>query len=306
MLSSLEGRLAVVTGAASGIGRAMAERFAAEGMRLALADIDETRLAEVVEALGRRAPELLYEALDVSDEGAVNGFAGRVMGALGVPHLLCNNAGVGGGWSPTWAATRKDWDWMLGVNLYGVVHGVRAFLPPMLDGLDEGHIVNTSSVAAFMTGPGQVYGVTKYALQRYTEGLWYDLQERDARVGVSSLCPGIVATRINTAARNRPSDLIEEGRSPLEHMDFFEQMDRHYAEIGMKPEAVVEMVVDAVREGRFYILTHPEVKAKVLQRAEAIVAGSSPPAQAGTRAQFTPAENPPHTETACQGERIDR
>lgn len=257
----------------------MAERFAREGMRLALADISGGELAAVATSLRQGGAEVFDEALDVSQDAAVQAFAASVIARLGVPHLLCNNAGVGGGWSPSWSASEADWNWMLGVNLYGVVNGVRAFLPPMLENGEPGHVVNTSSVAGLMTGPGQVYGVTKHAVQRFTEGLWYELQEMGARVGVSALCPGIVATRINSAARNRPSHLIEEGRSPREGIELFEEMDRRYAEIGMQPEAVVDLVVDAVREGRFYILTHPWVKELVAQRAEAIADGMAPPAR---------------------------
>ncbi len=281
MLKTFGGKVAVVTGAASGIGLALSRRLAAEGMRVAMADIEAPALRAAADELRSSGAAALDRVVDVSDEVAVDAFATQVLAEWGAPHLLCNNAGVGGGWAPSWAATRKDWDWMLGVNLYGVVNGVRAFLPAMLEAGDEGHVVNTSSVAGLMTGFGDVYGVTKHAVQRFTEGLWYDLQTARAQIGVSALCPGIVATRINTGERNRPPRLSDDGAS----MDvaFFEEMDGRYAEIGMAPEEVADAVVAAVREDRFYILTHPWVKDLVRVRAEAIAGETRPPERPGRR-----------------------
>jgi NAD(P)-dependent dehydrogenase (short-subunit alcohol dehydrogenase family) len=283
MLVQLGGRVAVVTGAASGIGLALSRRLAAEGMRVAMADIEAPALAGAAAELRASGASILDRVVDVSNDSSVSDFAAEVMDNWGVPHLVCNNAGVGGGWAPAWSATPKDWDWMLGVNLYGVVNGVRAFLPAMLDGGDEGHLVNTSSVAGLMTGPGDVYGVTKHAVQRYTEGLWYELQARGGRVGISALCPGIVATRINTGFRNRPSHLVEDGRPPMANVALFEEMDARYAEAGMPPDDVAGAVVEAVRQDRFYILTHPGVKDLVRLRAEAIVKGVQPPERPAQR-----------------------
>lgn len=279
MLTSFAGRVGVVTGAGSGIGLAMARRFAGEGMKLALGDIDGPALASVADDLRAEGADVFERAVDVSDESSVDVFAGAVISHYGPPHLLCNNAGVGGGWSPLWAATRKDWDWMLGVNLYGVVHGVRAFLPAMLARGEEGHVVNTSSVAGLMTGRGQVYGVTKHAVQRYSEGLYYDLRDLGSSVGVSTVNPGIVATRINTAARNRPPRTLEAGSTGLENFEVFEEMDRRYNEFGMRPEVVADMVAEAVKEDRFYVLTHPEVLDAVKRRADSIAEGVLPPLQ---------------------------
>ncbi len=284
MLQAFGGKVAVVTGAASGIGLALSRRLAAEGMRLALADIEAQALAGAAGALRKSGAEILDRVVDVSDDAAVDAFATEVLRDLGVPQLLCNNAGVGGGWAPMWAATRKDWDWMMGVNLYGVVNGVRAFLPAMLKAGDEGHVVNTSSVAGLTTGPGEVYGVTKHAVQRFTEGLWYDLRARDERIGVSAVCPGIVATRINTGARNRPAPSGVNGQSP-EDLALFEAMDARYAEIGMAPEEVAEAIVAAVRDNRFYVLTHPWVKDLVWARADAVAGETRPPELPATRAR---------------------
>ena len=283
MLTSLPGRVAVVTGAGSGIGRALARRLAGEGMQLALADVEPAALEQIAQELLAAGAEVLAYVVDVADEVAYNGFAEAVLARWNTVHLLCNNAGVGGGWSPIWAATRTDWDWMLGVNLYGAVHGLRAFIPAMLAAGEEGHVVNTSSVAGLMTGPGQVYDVTKHAVQRLSEGLWYDLQGLGSKIGVSAVCPGIVATQINTAARNRPASLVEPGRSIQGEVEYFRAMDAEYAAIGMPPEQVADLIVDAVRDNTFYVLPHPWIKDLVRTRAEAVCEQTRPP-QVHTRA----------------------
>jgi NAD(P)-dependent dehydrogenase (short-subunit alcohol dehydrogenase family) len=193
--------------------------------------------------------------------------------------VLCNNAGVSGGASPLGAATENDWSWILGVNLMGVVHGIRSFVPRMLAHGEEGHIVNTSSVLGLSTGGGSIYSVSKHAVTRLTEGLWHDLRAIDAPIGVSVLCPGMVATHIVTAERNRPPSLQDDaddaersrrraGREATE--------ERFLAE-GMDPARVAGMVADAIEEGRFYVLTHPEsIKPQVERRLQAILEGTRP------------------------------
>lgn len=270
-----------MTGAASGIGLALAQRLANEGMDLAIADIEGGALVAAEAELRGTGVRVLAVQLDVADEASVEGFAASALGAFGPPALLCNNAGVGGGWSPIWTATRKDWDWMLGVNLMGVVHGIRAFLPAMIEGGEEGHVVNTSSVAGLMTGPGQVYGVSKHAVTRLTEGLWYDLEAIGSRIGVSVLCPGIAATRINTAARNRPSHSFDEGRSIDENRALFEAMEERYLATGMPPAEVADILLGAVREGRFYVFTHDWVLGSIERRTAAILDGMQPPTLPG-------------------------
>lgn len=287
MLQDFAGRVAVVTGAASGIGLALSLRLAAEGMRVVMADIEEPALTATAARVRATGAPVLDWVVDVSDDLAVARFAADVIATWGAPHLLCNNAGVGGGWAPSWTATRKDWEWMLGVNLYGVVNGVRAFLPAMLDRGEQGHVVNTSSVAGLMTGPGQVYDVTKHAVQRFTEGMWYELHAASAPVGVSALCPGIVATRINTGTRNRPSRLTDGDRLPEGMLEALAEMDAHYGKVGMPADEVADAVVRAVRQDRFYILTHPGVKDLVRMRADAIGTELRPP-DLPERFQFKP------------------
>jgi NAD(P)-dependent dehydrogenase (short-subunit alcohol dehydrogenase family) len=269
----LSGRTAVVTGAASGIGRALAQRFADEGMRVVLADVEPGPLGAAEQELRAAGADVLAVTSDVSDPAAVEHF--------GPVHVLCNNAGVSGGSSPLWATSENDWNWILGVNLMGVVHGIRSFVPRMLAHGEEGHIVNTSSVLGLSTGGGSIYSVSKHAVTRLSEGLWHDLRAIDAPIGVSVLCPGMVATHIVTAERNRPSHL----RDDLDDADRSRRQagraaaEQRFLADGMDPTRVAEMVRDAIIEGRFYVLTHPEsIKPQVERRLEAILEGSRPAA----------------------------
>ncbi|MGI8552639.1 MAG: SDR family NAD(P)-dependent oxidoreductase, partial [Dehalococcoidia bacterium] len=189
-------RVAVVTGAGSGIGRAMAAKFAAEGMKVVLADVQEDALAEVESELRGRDASVLAVLADVSKIAQVENLARRTLESFGAVHILCNNAGVSGGGRATWDATEADWQWVLGVNLWGVIHGIRVFVPIMLNQGTEGHIVNTASVLGLSSGPGAPYGVSKHAVVRLSEGLYYDLLARGSRLRASVLCPGMIATRI--------------------------------------------------------------------------------------------------------------
>jgi len=282
----MPGRTAVVTGAASGIGRAMAERFAAEGMQVVLADIEDLPLARAAEEVGA-ATEVMHFVTDVSSRSSVDELADAVEERFGPVHVLCNNAGVAGGGGPLWETTEKDWDWVLGVNLLGVVHGIQAFVPRMLAHGEGGHVVNTSSVLGLSTGPGSIYSVTKHAVTRLSEGLWHDLQAINAPIGVSVLCPGLIATQIVSAERNRPAHLRNAGPSDEGREALRRQAQARFLEQGMPPAQVADIVVEAVEEGRFYILTHPEmIKAQVQARMEAVLDGRRP---AGTG---RPAERP--------------
>ncbi len=279
-MQDLVGRTAVVTGAASGIGRALAERFAAQDMRVALADVEKVALEETTESLADTGAEVMGRVTDVSSRSDVDALAAEVTERFGVPHVLCNNAGVSGGGGPLWSTTERDWSWVLGVNLMGVVHGLQAFLPAMVASGQPGHVVNTSSVLGLSTGGGSIYGVTKHAVTRLTEGLWYDLQAAAAPIGVSVLCPGMVATRIVSAGRNRPEHLrneVDEGAA-AEAARRTEAAQARFLEGGMSPEEVADQVVDAVLHDRFYVLTHPEmIKPMVEARFRAILDDTSPP-----------------------------
>lgn len=272
---------AVVTGAASGIGLALANRLAAEGMRVAIADVEAEALDKAARAVEERGAEVLAVPTDVASRSSVDAFAEAVLDRFGAPTILCNNAGVSGGGMgvPVWEATAGDWEWTLGVNLMGVIHGIQAFVPAMVASGRPGHVVNTSSILGLATGGGATYGVSKHAVTRLSEALWYDLQQAGAPIGVSVLCPGLIATNIITAARNRPAHL--QGAMPAgdaaEARGRLEAIDSFFKEHGMRPEMVADIVVDAVRDGTFYILTHPELLDRVEQRFRAILEGTNPP-----------------------------
>ncbi|MFC4910284.1 SDR family NAD(P)-dependent oxidoreductase [Actinomadura gamaensis] len=272
-MRDLQGRVAVVTGAASGIGRALAERLAAEGMRLALADIEEKPLDDVRRSLGDRDARVLAEVVDVGDERAVHAFADRVFAEYGTVHLLCNNAGVFTG-GRIWSRPTSDFAWALRVNLWGVLYGIQAFVPRMIDGGDEGHVVTTSSVAGLFaapfTGP---YTISKTAAYAATECLAHELAVSGSRLRASVLCPGGVATRIHHSGRNRPPDAPAE---PSEDQAFVDQIIADTVAGGMAPELVAERVVRAVRDEEFLILTHDVYRPSLADRAAALAAGRLP------------------------------
>ncbi|GGV35996.1 hypothetical protein GCM10010182_70120 [Actinomadura cremea] len=268
-MRELGGRVAVVTGAASGIGRALAVRLADEGMRLALADIDPDGLDETA-ALAQAAGT---HVVDVGDEAAVREFADRVFAEMGAVHLLCNNAGVYMG-GRMWTRPAADFEWTLRVNLWGILHGVRAFVPRMLERGGEGHVVNTCSVAGLFVGPGAApYTVSKWAAFAASLSLAQELAMEGSRIGVSALCPGGVATRIHESERTRPAGLESE---PGDDAAFMNEMIAATVAGGIAPEDVAARVVDAVREERFLVLTHPEYEPGLAEQAAALTAGRLP------------------------------
>lgn len=243
-MRELAGKVAVVTGAASGIGLALAHRFQGEGMKLVLADLDEAGLA----AAGW-TEDVLMVATDVADPKAVEELARRAEQRFGAVHLLCNNAGVTRHTGQAvWELSHEDWSRLISVNLLGVVNGLRAFVPRMLAHGEEGHIVNTASLAGLLSGCG-AYAATKHAVVNLSESLWLELQERGAPLGVTCLCPGLVATPI---AAYRPLAEPE----PPEWEAYRARIDTLTRERGMAPAKVAEQVVRAIREHQFYLLTH--------------------------------------------------
>ncbi|HXM58592.1 MAG TPA: SDR family NAD(P)-dependent oxidoreductase [Candidatus Dormibacteraeota bacterium] len=268
------GRVAVVTGAASGIGFALSERFAAEGMRVVMADVEAPALAEAADLLAGRGAEVLPVTTDVSSGEQVEALRDRALAAFGAVHLVCNNAGVTGMGRPLWEMSRQDWDWVLGVNLWGVINGIRAFVPALLE-QDAAHVVNTASMAGLTAGILGPYSVTKHGVVALSEALHFQLQQRGAAVRVSVLCPGWVRTRILEADRNRPAELAPPpDADPAQ--DAARDFVRQLVETGMDPADVAGHVVDAVRSGRFYVLTHPEMGDSVRRRAEEVLAGGPP------------------------------
>ena len=285
-MEDFRGKTAVVTGAASGIGRGLATRFAAEGMRVVMADVEAEALEKAAAELEADGAEVLTVVTDVSDRASVDALAAATIDRFGPPNVLCNNAGVsGGGGGAIWETTDKDWAWTVGVNLMGVVHGIQAFVPAMVASGEQGHIVNTSSILGLATGGGSIYGVTKHAVTRLTEGLWYDLQAAGAPIGVSVLCPGLIATNIISSARNRPDHLRNDidAATAAEAAKRMDAMQNFFLNEGMPPSEVAAIVVDAIRNQRFYVLTHPDLLDRVEHRLQAILDGTAPP-PAGTSA----------------------
>jgi NAD(P)-dependent dehydrogenase (short-subunit alcohol dehydrogenase family) len=270
-------RVAVVTGAASGIGRALAERCAAEGMRLVLADIETAPLEATAAALRSSARDVLAVATDVSDPQSVERLARTAMETFGAVHLLCNNAGVlGGRPGPIWEATLNDWRWILGVNLWGVIHGLRSFVPRMLDGGEEGWIVNTASMGGLVPG-GSPYGVSKHAVVAISEALYSHLHAHQTQVGCSVLCPIFVKTQILQANRNRPATLVDEG--PPASVPGASPRPRRLAgriENGQPPAEIADAVFEGIRAEQFYIWPGDEVDDIVRTRFDHILSRTNP------------------------------
>ena len=273
-MRELAGRVAVVTGAAGGIGLALAQSLAREGMKLVLSDIDAARLSEAVAALRDSGAEAAGQACDVAEPDAVERLAGFAYDAHGAVHVLCNNAGVvpAGRFRPVWDYPIEDWRWSLGVNLMGVVNGIRSFVPRMLAGGEPGHIVNTASVAGFTSGAySPVYGAAKHAVVRVTEALHANLRERGAPIGVTLLSPGVVRTGIARSERNRPAHLRPAGGAAPETAAVASAEGG-----GLAPEEVAEMVVAAIREERFYLFTSDAFDEAIRDRAAAILERRDP------------------------------
>ena len=274
-MESLQGKVAVVTGAGSGIGKAMAERFVAEGMKVVLADLDETRLRLVEAQLSESGGDVFPIAVDTALEESVQALAQKALERYGAAHVLCNNAGVVGTGDP-WTGPMRVWEWVVGINLYGVIHGIRAFLPIMTE-QGEGHIVNTASMAGLVAMPGAApYNVTKHGVVALSEGLFIELKSAGSPVGVSVLCPGFVRTELmdkmtwsdRLGAQPTVSD------NPMSQ--FMDQVLREGVEQGISPDDVAAQVVAAIRAEQFWILTHPDYGDAPVERIRKAVAQENP------------------------------
>jgi len=277
-VKDLKGKVAVVTGGASGIGRAMAERFAAEGMKVVLADIEEGALARAESEMLAAGATVASKRTDVSQGEDVEALARFTVDTFGAVHVLCNNAGVGVGGN-SWQQTEADWEWVLGVNLWGVIHGIRAFVPIMLEQGDECHVVNTASGAGLHTRPWvAMYCASKHAVVALSECLHHELSLTGSKVKVSVLCPAVVNTRIGESERNRPDVLrnAADAGVPGQQMQAMEQAFRALLATGLPPEQVAGAVVDAIKAERFYIITHEETKGRVRSRMQDILEDRSP------------------------------
>jgi NAD(P)-dependent dehydrogenase (short-subunit alcohol dehydrogenase family) len=266
----------VVTGAASGIGRAIAERCVSEGMKVVLADIEAAPLATAETELKARDGTVLGVRMDVSQRSDVEQLARRTLDEFGQVHLLFNNAGVAAG-GAAWEATWNDWEWVIGVNLWGVIHGVTVFTPLMLEQNTECHIVNTSSMAGLMVGGGSApYSVTKHGVVALSESLYLTLEQRKSLVKVSVLCPGLVRTNIAECERNRPAELKNEPVTLSPEMQAGLAAFRAAIEASTPPRQVADVVFDAIEKEQFYILSHPEWIEAVQLRTDKLLQMENP------------------------------
>jgi len=276
-MQELKDRVAVITGGASGIGLAIAKRFAREGMKLVLADVEEDALRKVEQEFRKAGVPVLAIRTDVSRSHDVERLAEKTLATFGAVHLVCNNAGVAPG-GVVWESTVTDWEWVLGVNVWGVIHGVRVFVPIMLRQDTPCHIVNTASVAGLLSVPGMgIYCVSKHAVVTLSECLHHDLTERGSKIGVSLLCPAFVPTGIVDSERNRPALLRNPSRARTPEDQAREEQMRHAVQSGrVSAEMVADMVLDAIRKERFYIFTHPRIKPAIQSRMEDVLNERNP------------------------------
>jgi NAD(P)-dependent dehydrogenase (short-subunit alcohol dehydrogenase family) len=269
-MEQLAGKVAVITGGASGIGLAIAQRLAAEKARLVLLDVEAGALDAAERSLREAGAEVLAIRVDVGKAAELEAAAAKVKETFGLVHVIINNAGVGGGSGPMWTLSEADWAWTLDVNLWGVIHGIRLFLPALIASGEEGHVVNTASMAGLIATPWLgPYTATKHAVVSISEVLAKELELAGSKVGVSVLCPGFVKTKIASSDRNRPAEHSGGGGVPPGPNlgDAMHQM----VESGKAPEEVADAVVAAIKERRFYILTHPEMKPAIEHRLRDIL-----------------------------------
>ncbi|MCU0271221.1 MAG: SDR family NAD(P)-dependent oxidoreductase [Acidimicrobiales bacterium] len=278
-MRELRDKVAVVTGGASGIGLALAHRFGAEGMQVAIGDIEERALAEAVTGLRDAGVDAIGVVTDVRDPASVDALRDETLDVFGAVHLVCNNAGVAGV-GQAWEISPTQWDWVLGVNLLGVANGLRTFVPGLID-QGEGHVVNTASSAGLASTPMiGAYNASKAAVVALSETLFHDLRDAGATdVGVSVLCPSFVDTRIAECDRNAPDALLDELQDGSERAGQVETMRDLWRSLlagSMSPAEVAGAVVDAVREGRFYIITHDRTRELARARFDRILEGGDP------------------------------
>lgn len=277
-MRDFEGRTAVVTGGGSGIGEELAWRFAREGMRIVVADIDAGEAGRVRDALQAAGHAAIAVPTDVADAGSVERLAERTEATYGTVELLCNNAGIvpSGRYRPVWEYPVEDWHWALNVNLMGVVHGLRSFVPRMIAHGHSAHIVNTASVAGLISGAGSaVYSATKHAVVRVTEALYASLRDQGAPIGVTVLCPGLTATRIYESERNRPAGLRPQGGPAAETAGLQAIAANLYA-TARPASNVADQLYDAVCNDRLYQITTESFDDAIRDRAAAILERRNP------------------------------
>jgi NAD(P)-dependent dehydrogenase (short-subunit alcohol dehydrogenase family) len=273
-MKELTGKVAAITGGASGIGRALADGFAAAGMGISLADIETGPLAAAVDELTQGGVDVIGVECDVADASQVDAFAAATFDHFGTAHIVCNNAGVGGGTGRTWEVSPEGWEWTVSVNLMGVVHGIRAFVPRFVE-QGDGHVVNTASLAGLRGAPMMApYVATKHAVVGISESLHHDFTLSGIPVGVSVLCPGFIRTRIADSGRNWPAHL---GANPTPEPDAPEaDFIRSLVESGMDPADYAATVIDAIRADRFIVLSDPAHVAAIAARHDETRDGTTP------------------------------
>lgn len=275
-MKEFKNKVAVITGGASGLGLAMAQRAAREGMKIVLADVEQSALSKAEAELKAGGADVIGVLTDVSKASDVAALAKTTVETFGKVHLVCNNAGVGGMRRKAWEATVEDWQWVLGVNVWGVIHGMRTFAPLMLAQNEHCHMVNTASVAGLLSPSGMsVYNVSKHAVVTLSETMYQDLALIDAKLKVSVLCPAFVPTGIWNSGRNRPSELAvgidaEEEKRRAEEVKIVLEKGK------LTPKDVADMVFAAIEADKFYILTHPKIKAVIETRMQDILAERNP------------------------------
>lgn len=278
-MKDLAGKVAVVTGAASGMGLAFANRFAEEGMNVVLADIESEPLAMAEAAIRAKGAKTVAVRTNVLHQEDIEKLAETAFATFGNVHVLCNNAGVAGGSGlPIWEAPLRDWEWVFGVNFMGVLHGIRAFVPRMLANGEEGHIVNTASVAGLLTG-ADPYSVSKHGVVCLTEGLYKQFRALNAKLSASVLCPGWVKTQILDAERNRPAEFgpANDRSTATPQQQQGRAMVEQFVQNGIAPEEVATEVLDAIVNDRFYIIPAQEyIHGAIKQRFDDLLARTNP------------------------------
>ena len=272
-MKEFKSKTAVVTGAASGIGYALAKSFAQEKMNVVLADIEQDALDAAVTKISNLDVEAVGIAVDVMDKNSVQSLTKQSIDAFGNIHILCNNAGVA---PPAideaiWDHDMSDWDWVMGVNFYGVLYGIQSFLPHMIEHQEEGHVLNTVSMAGILGLEGS-YGVSKFATLSLSEGLFQSLKKINSKIGASVLCPGFVATKIIDSQRNRPEHLASDKKSNF----LLKQLASSVLKRGKKPDEIATRAIEAIQANNFYILPHPVYDERVKDRYERILARTEP------------------------------
>ncbi len=280
-MREFQGRVAVITGAASGIGLALADRCAQEGMKVVLADLNAANLAQAERELSARGATVLSVLTDVSKADDVEALSRKTLAAFGAVHLLFNNAGVAtAAATPLWESTLADWEWLIRVNLWGVIHGIRTFVPIMLEQRSQCYIVNTASMAGLVSGQHLgIYRVTKHAVVSLSETLYFQLAQMDAKIRVSVLCPGFVKTRILDSERDRPAEFRNPtaGRPPNQQGEAALKRIAQSVEGAIAPRLVAERAFEAINSEQFYVFTEPDVwRSRIQKRMEAILKEVNP------------------------------